>query len=90
MEVWRITKDGVLDECMIEWPPLTDGNVRWLWPMRKGMEKWLTVRGWQIHRFSDVRRWDGSRGEFNMFGRGVKWGWSPGGVALKTSSVRAA
>jgi len=22
MELWRITKDGVLDECMIEWPQL--------------------------------------------------------------------
>jgi hypothetical protein len=58
MEVWRITKDGVLDECMIEWPPLTDGNVRCLWPMRKGMEKWLTVRGYKIHKFPDADRWD--------------------------------
>ena len=36
MEVWRITKGGVLDECMIEWPQLTDGDVRRLWPMREG------------------------------------------------------
>jgi len=58
MEVWRITKGGVLDECMIEWPQLTDGDVRRLWPMREGMRKWLTVRGYQIHKFPDVRRWD--------------------------------
>jgi hypothetical protein len=43
---------------MIEWPQLTDGDVRRLWPMREGMRKWLTVRGYQIHKFPDVRRWD--------------------------------
>ena len=42
---------------MIEFPQLTDGNVRWLWPMRKRMEKRLTVRGWQIHKFPDVGHW---------------------------------
>ena len=26
--------------------------------MREGMRKWLTVRGYQIHNFPDVRRWD--------------------------------
>jgi len=29
--------------------------------MREGMRKWLTVRGDQIHRFPDVRRWDRSQ-----------------------------
>jgi hypothetical protein len=52
---------GVLDECMIEFRPLTDGNVWWFWPMREGMRKWLTVRGSQIHNFPDVRRWDSSQ-----------------------------
>ena len=43
---------------MIEFPPLPDGNVWWLWPMREGTRKWLTARGYQIHKFPDVRRWD--------------------------------
>ena len=68
MEVWRITKGGVLDECMIEFPPLTDGNVRWLWPMREGMRKWLTVRGYQIHKFPDVRRCDKLVSSFHKAG----------------------
>jgi hypothetical protein len=46
---------------MIEWPLLTVGNVRWLWPMREGMRKWLTVQGYQIHKFPDVRHWDRSQ-----------------------------
>ncbi len=43
---------------MIEFPQLTDGNVRWLWPKRERMRQWLTVRGYQIHTVADVRRWD--------------------------------
>jgi hypothetical protein len=39
---------------MIEPAPLTPGSVRWLWPMREGMRKYLTVRRWQMHRFPDV------------------------------------
>jgi hypothetical protein len=26
--------------------------------MRKGMEKWLTVQGYKIHKFPGVRGWD--------------------------------
>ena len=26
--------------------------------MREGMRKWLTMQGYQIHKFPDVRRWD--------------------------------
>jgi len=39
-------------------PPLTDGNVRWLWPKRERMRIWLTVRGYQIHKFPHVPKWD--------------------------------
>jgi hypothetical protein len=35
----------------------TDVNARWLWPMREGMGKWLTVQGYQIHGFPDVHPW---------------------------------
>jgi len=30
---------------MIESAPLTDGSVRWLWPMHEAGRKWLTARG---------------------------------------------
>lgn len=55
--VWRITKGGVLDKCMIEFPPLTDGNVRWLWPMREGKRIWLTANDYQIHKFPRFLAW---------------------------------
>ena len=45
MEVWRIIKGGVLDKCIIEFPPLTDGNVQWLWPMRERSRMLLTITG---------------------------------------------
>jgi hypothetical protein len=56
---------------MIEFPPLPDGNVWWLWPMREGMRKWLTARGYQIHKFPDVRRWDRPQGRVVVDGMAV-------------------
>jgi hypothetical protein len=53
MELWRITKGGVLDECMIELPPLTDGNVRQLRLMRDRIRKWFAIPGDQIHKITD-------------------------------------
>jgi hypothetical protein len=61
MALWPTTKSGVLDECMIELPQLTDGNVRRLWPKRERMRIWLTSQGYQIHKFPDVSRWNRSQ-----------------------------
>ena len=40
---------------MIEFPQLTDGNVRWLWPMREEMRKWLMAR-WAEDCCLDLRQ----------------------------------
>jgi hypothetical protein len=36
--------------------------------MREGMRKWLTVRGYQIHKFPDVRRCDKLVSSFHKAG----------------------
>jgi len=76
MQVWRITKSGVLDECMTEFPPLTDENVRWLCPMRERLRILLTVRGDQIHKFQEVRSWVRSSSNAAGYGR-----WWDGGIS---------
>ena len=40
---------------------LGDGWEHPVWPMGERMRKWLAVRGYQIHEFPDVVRWDGSQ-----------------------------
>ena len=32
----------ILDESEIEWPPLTDGNFRWLWSKRERVRLRMT------------------------------------------------